>query len=104
MATLSLPTSERLEALEDPGSRVRVPLHDALREPESDLALSGLNSIRAVADVAAHILAEVAADGARSRVARAGSAEELAALRDGVAADPDHADHRARGLSARTHK
>ena len=60
-----------------------------LAEPQSDFLLGGLDRIRAVADVAADVNAEVAADGAGLRVEGLGGAKHLAASGHGVGTLPD---------------
>ena len=67
---------------------------DLLRgEPQGDLGLGALDGVRAVADVAAHVDAHVAADGSGGRVGGVGGAEHHAAGLDGVEALPHHAAH-----------
>ncbi len=70
-----------------------VPLLDALGEPQSDLGLSGLDGIRAVAHVAAHLHAQVTTDGTRGRVGWVGGAQQGAAHLDHIGSLPHHADH-----------
>jgi len=59
-------------------------------EPESDLLLSAVDSIRAVADVPTEVGAEVAPDGAGGGSQGVGLAQHDAALPDHVKALPDH--------------
>ena len=47
-----------------PGIAVHVPLRNAFGKPQGNLLLRGLDRVRAVADVAAHIKAEVTTDSA----------------------------------------
>ena len=68
-----------------------VPLLDALREPQSDLGLCGLDGIGAVAHVAADLDTQVTTDGAGGGVSGVGGAEQGAAHGDHVGALPDHA-------------
>ena len=79
-----------------PRGRVVVPLADALREPQRDLLVGAVDAVAAMADVAADVNAEVAADRAGRAVERLGLAEHLAAGEDGVLALPHHAADRAR--------
>jgi hypothetical protein len=80
-----------LSLLVDPVVLGRLPALDlALLEPESDLLLSVLDRVGAVAHVAADVEGEVAADGAGGGRERVGGAEDGAAGLDGVAAFPDH--------------
>ena len=75
----------------DPIMLRRLPALDLLlTEPQRDLLLRRLHSIRTVADVAADIDGEVAADGAWGGSERVGGAEESAAGLDDVLALPDH--------------
>lgn len=78
--------------------RGRLPVDQFLRfKPESDLALSALDGIGAVHDVAASLQAEVATNRAWLRVLRVRLAEHDAARLDGVQARPDHGNHWTRG-------
>lgn len=65
--------------LVQPGLDGGGPLSSALREPQADLVLSGLNGVRAVDDVAANLNGEVTADGAGLRGQRVGGTDQLAA-------------------------
>mmetsp|Transcript_16994 Transcript_16994/g.28731 ORF Transcript_16994/g.28731 Transcript_16994/m.28731 type:complete len:219 (-) Transcript_16994:37-693(-) len=82
--------------LVDPGAGVVLVVADALGEPQADLLLGALHRVRAVANVAADIDAEVTADGAGERVGGVGSAEQDASGLHRVLALPHHADDRAR--------
>merc|ERR1711977_619213 len=62
-------------------------------EPEGDLLLRALNTVRAVADVAADIDGIVTTDGTRGGGKRVGSAEDAAAGLASIAALPDHGDN-----------
>lgn len=66
-------------------------------EPEVDLVLGRVGSVRTVADVATNVNAEVTADGAGEGVLGVGGTEESAAASDGAEALPAHGDDRARG-------
>lgn len=89
--------SLHLSLLVNPRHGSRSPLDDALREPEVDFLLGGLGGVRAVADVSADVDSVVTSDRSRSRLARLGCAEQLAALNSGVVTLPDHGENR-RGL------
>ena len=68
---------QRENLLVDPGGLGRGPLEDLLRlEPERDLLLGVLDAVGAVADVAADVDGEVAADGAGGGGEGVGGAEE----------------------------
>ena len=82
------------QLLVDPVLAVRLGIHEALLEPQSDLSFGALDAVRAVADVATHVQCEVAADRAGCRVCRVGGAQHRATSLDGVPALPDHADYR----------
>ena len=68
-----------------------------LAEPKSNLSLGRLDRVRAMADVAADVNAEVAADRARSRGERVRGTEKSTALLDNVLALPNHSDYWTRG-------
>ena len=65
-------------------------LDETLREPQVDLALSGLDGVGTVDDVVAHVAAEVAANGAGLALHGLGGAHHLASDGDDVVALPDH--------------
>ena len=67
-----------------------------LAEPKSNLSLGRLDRVGAMADVAADVNAEVAADRARSRGERVRSTEKSTALLDNILALPNHSDYWAR--------
>jgi len=67
-------------------------------EPESNLLIRGLNSVRTVTDVAANLDAEISPDGAGGGVGGVGGAEHHAAGLDGIETLPDHSEH---GTTAR---
>merc|ERR1719409_845133 len=83
--------------LVNPGRSAGLPLADALGEPKGDLGIGGLDGVGTVADVAADLDAEVAADGAHGGLGGHGGAEHLASLEDDVLALPDHANDRTGG-------
>jgi hypothetical protein len=86
-----LQCTANLSLLVDPVVLSRLPaLNLTLLEPESNLLLSVLNRVGAVAHVAADVEGEVATDGAGGRGERVGGAEDGAAGLDGVTAFPDH--------------
>ena len=68
-------------------------LDKTLREPEVDLALSGLDGVGTVNDVVAHVAAEVTTNGAGSGLKRLGGAHHLAGNGTDVVTRPDHGDH-----------
>jgi len=72
---------------------VRGPAAHALGEPQGDLVFCALHSVRAVADVASDLDAQVAADGARGGLGGLGCSEHHTASLDGVLALPNHAAH-----------
>lgn len=55
-----------------------------LIEPQSNLLFGGLNSVRAMNDVAANLDAEVTTDGARQGISWVGSAQHLTAGLDHI--------------------
>ena len=59
---------------------------EAFREPEGNLGLRTLHGVRAVANVAAHVDAHVAANRARCAVSRVGCAKHDTASLDGIEA------------------
>ena len=61
-------------------------------EPEADLVLGAVGSIRSVDDVASNGDAKVTADGAGLRVVGVGGTNQLASLEDDVLALPNHGD------------
>lgn len=62
--------------LVDPGLLGRVPLDEVLvLEPQSNLLVGALDAVGAVADVAAHLQAQVAADGTGGRGKGVGGTE-----------------------------
>jgi hypothetical protein len=74
---MSLSPTRRLWLLVDPVKLgALVADHVAILEPESDLLLGVLDAVGAVADVAADIDGEVAADGTRGRGKRIGGTED----------------------------
>ena len=76
--------------LVDPSLADLGPVVELLRsEPEGNLLLGALDGVRAVADVAANLDAEVATDGAGQGVVWAGLTKELAAKVHGICALPD---------------
>eukprot|EP01084_Bolivina_argentea_P230865 389477_1 len=79
------------DLLVNPALRVRLPGEQLLRlEPEGELLVGVLDAVAAVADVAADVEGEVAADRARGRVSRVRGAEQDAARLDDVLALPAH--------------
>lgn len=65
-------------------------LYLTLLEPESDFLLAVLDAVRAVANVAANVEGEVAADGAGGGGEGVGCTKDSTAGLDGVTAFPDH--------------
>jgi len=59
-------------------------------EPEGDLMLGTLRSIRTVADIPADVYAEVTTDGTRLRVQGVGGAQHLASLLHNILTSPYH--------------
>merc|ERR1711963_55518 len=79
--------------LVDPGLVVgRVVVEFLLLEPEVDLLLGRLNSVAAVAHVAANFDAEVTTDGSGLGVKGVGGTKHLAAHPDNILALPDHGE------------
>jgi len=87
------PVATIYTSLEEPVVlRVRV-LDDALREPESDLLVSALDGVGAVADVAANSQGKVTTDGTRGRGKGVGGTEHHTASLHGIKTLPDHSDN-----------
>lgn len=72
---------------------VGFPLHKSFGEPEADFVVGGLDSVGAVAKVAADVNAEVTTDSAKGGVGGLGGTEHLAAFEDSVHTLPYHAAH-----------
>lgn len=77
----------------DPAVLSRRPLGETLREPQGDFLSGGLGRVGAVAKVSADIKTVVTTDGARGRLGRTSSAQELATLREGVETLENHGDN-----------
>jgi len=77
---------------------VVIPLAEAfaVREPEADLMVSGLNCVRTVDNVASNINAEISTDSARKRIRRLSGSEHDAAGSNGTVTLPDHGAHGSR--------
>ena len=83
------------QLLVDPGVRVgSVRGKLGLSEPKRTLAHAALNRVRAVAEVAAHIDAEITADSSRGRLGRLSGTEHLATSGDSAHALPHHGHNR----------
>jgi len=92
-----LPGKGNLDLLVDLALEDGVPVGDLVGlEPEGELGLGSIGGVGAVADVAADLNGEVAADGAREGVGGVGGAEEGAAALDDAEARPAHGDDGAR--------
>merc|ERR1719164_414790 len=70
---------------------MRSPLYKTFREPKGDFLFGGLNSVRAVAEVAANVNAEVTTDSAKGRISGLSSTEHLPAFYNCVLSLPYHA-------------
>jgi len=69
----------------------RSPLHNfAVLEPEGNLLLGILNTVRAMTNIPAHINTVVASDGTWGRCERVGGTEEDTTSLDGIATFPNH--------------
>mmetsp|Transcript_17593 Transcript_17593/g.44457 ORF Transcript_17593/g.44457 Transcript_17593/m.44457 type:complete len:206 (-) Transcript_17593:96-713(-) len=83
--------------LVDPRLGVILPLERLVGEPEADLTLGSVDSVRAVADIPPNINGIVATNGARSRLGRLGGTEDNPACSHDAIALPYHGNDGARG-------
>ena len=95
---LKFPRNTREKHRSRGGCGVRDNVRLEVREPDADLALSGLRRVGAVDDVFRHGQREVAADGARGGLGnRVGAASQLAPRLDGALALDNAGDQRSGG-------
>lgn len=90
-------TAKASDLLVDPGVDGLVVGKDTLGEPESNLLLSTLDTVRSMANVTANINAKVTTDGSGEGGKRVGLSEDLATSLDGILAGEDHAEDGAAG-------